>query len=177
MSNDWNGFDSLDLSDVTEDSGERRLRPGRYVCKITDASIESTKDKKGRKVVVTLQDTAGNGGIVDYINVFLPGKEKAMEIGRKRLKTLLVHGGHENPDKPGDIKNLIGMTVGVNVEAEPYTDQNGKEQMGSAVASWHPYFEPKGAVGLGPDNSHVDKAAAKAANADGTDGFDDDIPF
>ena len=103
-------FGQLDLENSEVDSGERRLRRGRYVTKVTAASLEKVGERgTGRAVKVTFVDLAGNGSITTYINVHLPGKQEATEIGKKQLKTLLTHGGHPNPNAPGDIKTIEGL--------------------------------------------------------------------
>lgn len=149
MSVDWD-FGQLDLADSEVDSGERRLKPGRYICVIKDANLEKTStDKNGRRIQLILVDKNGAGSITESINIHLPKSPDATEIGKKHLKTLLTHGGHESPSAPGDINSLKGLVVGVNVVAEPFEDQKGEKRMGSAVDGWHPYFNPEGATGLG----------------------------
>ncbi len=169
----WEGFDKLDLSDVGTSSSERRLKAGRYVCDIADVELQKTKDGKGRKVYLKFADTATGNTISDYINVFLPGKEKAQEIGRERLKTLLTFAGHANPNQPGDLKLIKGHRVGVVVEPSQY-EKDGQMMDGSEVARWGAYFDPSSTHGLG------ETAQAPVAEQPKVESFDDDlddVPF
>jgi hypothetical protein len=166
-------FNDLDLSSNTASSGERRLKAGRYACKITGVELRTNKDGVGRSIQVEFTDVDSGGKIMDFINVYLPNSPKAETIGRDRLKSMLEHGGHPTPDKPGDIKSLVGLVVGVNVEESEYVS-NGETRIGSEVASWHPYFSAEGATGLGEKPTAT---APVKPNGSAPAFHDDPIPF
>ena len=171
-------LDQLDLSNVEADSGESRLRAGRYVCRVDDASLEKVKtDPNGRRIQVKFIDNSGLGFISESINIHLPKSDKGTEIGKKQLLTLLTHGGDSVPTKPS-IEKVRGIkAVGVNVIDEVYY-KDGVQKMGSKVDSWHPYFAPDSAVNLGaapmspPPTQGTNGAAAPVSAS-----TFDDIPF
>jgi hypothetical protein len=171
-------FSQLDLSEYEVDSGEERLRAGRYICKVTEAKVEPMKSKNGYTLVLRLEDkVTGHGSIPMFITVKHSKSAKAQQIGLAQVKTLATHGGLPNPDKVGDVKNLVGLEVGVKVSPEPWTDDNGEERTGSAVDKWHPFFDPaKGATGPDPVETKGSDSV-KTPPPPKADPFDDDIPF
>jgi len=120
-------FRDLNLTGVEVQTGGS-LKPGRYVCRVSDPKIKETRNG-GRQVEVRLTDINGSGSVRDFISVYVPGNtenaQTAQRIGRERLKSLLVFGGHPNPDEPGDIKTLDGLIVGVNVEQSEDYEKDG----------------------------------------------------
>lgn len=104
-------FKDLNLSGVTAAAGGAVLSSGRYVVKVRDAEVTDTKAGTGK--VLKLKLSCDQGVITDNINVFSTTSSEAQRIGREQLKGMLVSSGHPNPDEPGDIKNLIGLTVGI----------------------------------------------------------------
>tara|TARA_R110000764_G_scaffold1308_5_gene5200 strand:+ start:1516 stop:2052 length:537 start_codon:yes stop_codon:yes gene_type:complete len=173
-------LDQLDLSNVEADSGESRLRAGRYVCRVDDASLEKVStDANGRRIQVKFIDNSGLGFISESINIHLPKSEKGTEIGKKQLLTLLTHGGDSVPTSPSIEKIRSVKAVGVNVIDEVYY-KDGVQKMGSKVDSWHPYFSPESAMNLGP--APMSPTPSKSANGTGTpspvpSSTFDDIPF
>lgn len=171
---DWNGFGGLDLSDV--EAEKARLRPGAYICRITDAEVKATKDGKGRQVVVSYSDEGGGGEIQDWINVANPSAD-AERIGKQKLKALLIACGHPSPDKPGDINTMKGRRVGVRVEqGEDYRDTvtNELKPGGAKVRRSGAYFLPDDTTQvLGP--SPVKPRSASPSQPRSV--FDDAIPF
>jgi len=143
-------LDQLDLSNIEADSGESRLKSGRYVCRVDSATLEKVStDANGRRIQVKFVDNSGLGFISESINIHLPKSEKGTAIGKKQLLTLLTHGGDSVPTSPS-IEKIRGIeAVGVNVIDEAYF-KDGMEKMGSKVDSWHPYFSPEAALNLGP---------------------------
>ena len=148
-------FSNLNLSNVQAAAGVSVLPPGRYVCKVTDAKIESTKDGSGRMVVVKLADEGGKGVITDRLNVFNKSPE-ATRIGLEQLKALLVNGGHPDPDNIGahGVQSIRGLTVGVLVGSEMYQGEarsRVKGYMDPAVINGNPAtaHAPDGAPTIG----------------------------
>jgi hypothetical protein len=154
-------FRNLNLANVDVGSGAERLKPGRYTARVTEAELRETKSG-GNAVRVTFTDVDGGGMISDFINVNVPKSAEATRIGLERLKALLVHGGHRTPDNPGDIKSLKGLTVGIRVVEEEYTDKDGNKRSGSQIKSY-----------LAVEGGHRPQEAAPTKDTN----LDDDIPF
>jgi len=129
-------FRSLDLEGVEVSSGGA-LPPGRYECIVKEAKLKDSK-AGGKMIELQLSDMGKAGSIRHWINVQVPKSEEATRIGREQLKALLVHGGHPNPNHPGDIASLAGLKVGVTVKEESYVDKYGTERAGSRVSSFFP---------------------------------------
>lgn len=169
MSN-WD-FRNLNLSGYDLQKGGA-LPIGPNVAKVTDAKLQDTKDGMSGQVVIQLDGLNGEGQVRDYITLFTKKTDdkskQAIEIGRSRLKTLLHFAG-VSTDIPGDVKNLIGLVVGVHVEkGEPYTDSTGapKEGFNRPRRKGMAYFDP------------ADLGAAKADTSKFGDGLaSDPIPF
>lgn len=161
-------FDQLNLSGVEVSKGGGSLAPGKYVCKTKDAKLRDTRTG-GKQLEVSLEDVDGHGSIRTWINVHVPSSQEATRIGREQLKALLVHGGHSNPDSPGDIRNMNGLTVGVAVKAEEY-EKDGEKRTGSKVH----YFCPPSEI------SPAKSGGTSKPSESQTGGFgdmDDEIPF
>lgn len=169
--NDWNGFGSLDLSGVSAEEGRKTLKPGSYVCIVKNAKIEPTANGSGRKLVVELHEENGAGHVTDYINVFNKSQQ-ATDIGLRRLKSLLVAGGHPNPDHPGDVNTINGLRVGVHVEAgEDWVDDKGEKRPGGGKPRKSgAYFSPL-------ENAATAARNGSAAHVSAGAPYSDRIPF
>lgn len=163
-------FRDLSLSGVQASSGVSTLQPGKYVCTIKEAKIEQTRNG-GAQMVVSLV-SEGNGTIKDWIGIHNPNSQEAQRINRERLKALLVHGGHKDPDNIGShgVESMKGLKVGVAVKSDPYTDDKGNERNGSRV---HYYFD-KAELGGAVEAGGLSGGSPGAA---GFDEMEDDIPF
>lgn len=159
MSFNFNSFGDLDLTKV-DASSSGTLKPGRYLCKVTEAEFK--KSAKALQVVVKLSDTASKDSIKDFINVRVFSSDEATGYGLQRLKKMLVAMGHPNPDKPGDIATLRGREIGVVVKEDTY-EKDGEKRKGSKVSY---YVSPDELQGVKP-----------AAAGGGFDDMPDDIPF
>lgn len=170
----WKGFGSLDLGDVAADSGGRAtLRPGNHEVTVDAAEIKQTKDGSGRYIEVILKDATG-AHVKDRINVH-NRNATATKIGLERLKSLLVYGGHASPDKPGDIKSLVGLKVGVRVENGPdWRDNDGNVRPGGGQPLKNgAYFALDGKVELGAREPTTPTPAPAASSNE----LNDEIPF
>ena len=137
MSNQWNGFNGLDLSGVEE--SKSRLGVGRYTVVCKEAKVEQQEGTNNRKVVALLEDVDGAGDIRVNFNVF-HSSQQAMEIGLRQLKSFLVAAGHPNPDKPGDIYSLVNLKCGIIVGmGKPWTDKDGNQRQNTEVKT---FFQP-----------------------------------
>lgn len=133
-------MNDLDFSSITSGlknvavdySGNRKesLKEGPHVCRVTKAEMTKTL-KNGRQVAVVF--TTEEQKIERWHYFFLAGGptqkdegiKKAVEQNLKDFKSMLVHGGHSNPDNPGDIKSLVGLRVGVNFAVPKVKDSLG----------------------------------------------------
>ena len=111
---EWTGFADLDLGNVDVRGGSAILEPGNYNCSVINAEIVNTKSGRGRQLKVEFRDEGGSGTITDWLNI-QNESDIAQKIGREKLKAILEFGGHDNPNKPGDISTLSGLRVGVSV--------------------------------------------------------------
>lgn len=162
-------FRDLTLKGIQASSGAAVLPPGKYVCKVSDAKMDKTRNG-GWQLIVKLTDSSGAGSITEWLTIFNPNSEEAQRINRERMKALLVHGGHPDPDNIGahGVESIKGLVVGVAVHTESYKDRDGKDRQGTRV---HYFFDPKE---IGSEGG-----ASPAGSAGGTsfDDFDDDIPY
>jgi len=113
MSN-WTSFSNLNLQDVTAGSGLVMLDVGNHTCRVSDVEISIPKSGRGHTLMVELTSTEGVGSIRDWMNID-NANDIAERIAKEKLKSLLEFGDHPSPDQPGDIKSLLGLTVGVNI--------------------------------------------------------------
>lgn len=130
------GFDfrDLNLSSVEVSAGSSVLKPGKHIVRVSEAKIVPTKKNDGSKqLFIKVGGLNGEGVISHWINMHIVGSPKASEIGREELKSLLVWGGHPNPNHPGDVASIVGLTVGVIVKAKEYT-KDGEERTGSVIS-------------------------------------------
>jgi hypothetical protein len=162
----WNGFDGLDLSKVEAESGRKTLEPGSHPCTITEAALSQTKDKAGHGLIVTFTSKNGAGVVEDFINLN-NRNPMAVEIGMKRLKGLLIAAKHPNPDRPSDVRALVGLSVGVHVvQGSEWTDKDGKVRPGGGKPRQSGAYYP------------VDGGASSGGGYTSYMGnLDDDIPF
>ena len=122
---EWS-FKNLNLSQVTQESVA--VPVGEHVCKIVKAEVK----KAGTKATLHVQFQAPNGAtFYSFCKVHdtdtSEKKRRGTEIGQKRLKSILTHGGHPNPDNPGDINTLLGLEVGVRL-AYPRDDNGNRTE-------------------------------------------------
>jgi len=161
---DWNGFGSLDLSDVEESTGSMLLSEGEHTVKCTEAAMEDFGGGNNKRLRCKFESINGAGSLGHSFNVVHTTSKQAQEIGRRMLKTFLSVSGHPSPDKPGDVGTLKGLTAQVYVGmGKPYT-KDGVEKQYPEIKSF----------------SHVDGVAAKLSEKDDkntSEDLDDDIPF
>ena len=158
-------FEDLNLEGVVSAKGSMQLPKGKYVVKVTEAEVRKTS-KGGSQVYVNM--SCDDGMIRMWINVHVPSSETATRIGREQLKALCTFGGHANPDKPGDIASLVGLTPGIRVVDDTFKGDDGEDRQGTKVSGFiDPKSVPKGMVSSSQDNQ----------SGDTSDALDDDIPF
>lgn len=162
-------FNELNLSDADVSSGGNYLKPGKYVVKVSDVKIAPSKKNDGSMVMaLKISDVNSGGSLNHWINILVKSSVQATEIGRSELKTLLFYGGHPNPDKPGDVSLINGLTVGVVIGESKYTDKRtGEEKTGSEVKAF-----------IDPSEIDPSRFSPKALpEKKQGDGFSDEIPF
>jgi hypothetical protein len=156
-------FNDLNLSNVTVTSAPRTLRPGRYAVEVKEAELTPTRNG-GTQLKCRLVDKASNDSILHWIPLHNPNSEINQRIGREQFKAMLVHGGHNNPDEPGDIKTVNGLVVGVSIGTDSYM-KDGEQREGSKVKGFFP------AADINP------KYGSAAPAASSSEAPNDDIPF
>lgn len=162
----WNGFGSINLTGVAADGEGMNLRPGSYTCRVSKAEVKDSKDGRGKVLHLSFNEVDGRGSIMDFVNIYHQ-KQDVREIGARRLANFMRSTNHPNPDNPGDIKSLIGLTVGVHVDPKEYVNKAGDKKMGSGVRERGAYFSPDGKVEA-PQASGGSRSSAP---------IDDEIPF
>lgn len=156
---DWNGFGNLDLSGVTPDDFSP-LGVGEHEVRCTDVEIKTGQNGKDKRVLVSLSATDGSGQIKAGFNIVHASSKQAQEIGLKQLKSFLVAGKHPNPDRPGDITSLKGLTCRVYIGmGKPYMKDGEQKQ----------YPEVKRFL--------IDGESGGASSAPASKPIDDEIPF
>lgn len=129
----FGGFGKLDLSSVDPDDGFRNLEPGEYVVKCSEAKVDQIEGTRNHKLVADFQDVEGQGGVRANFNV-AHENQKAQEIALRQLKSWLLASGHPNPNKPGDVKTLKGLTCKVVVgKGKPWTDREGNQRQSTEI--------------------------------------------
>jgi len=136
----WDGFQSLDLSKV-EQAGSLRLDPGEYVAVAENARVESIGETNNKRLVVEFVDNGGAGDIRTYFNI-VHSSEQAQTIGQRQLKTFLTAAEHPNPDRPGDVETLNGLTCRITVGmGKEWKDRDGNMRKNTEVKRWLPVGE------------------------------------
>ena len=112
MSNDWNGFGSLDLSSIDAEVKPAQipdLGVGRHDVTCKWAEIKDTTTG-GKKVSLRFEANDGSGQVWCNLNVVNKSK-MAQDIGRRQLKSYLMAMGHPTPDLPGGYSNFGRWSV------------------------------------------------------------------
>ena len=166
-------FDSMDLTGVEADAGSAgMIKPGTHDLRVADAKWESTANGSGKKVSIKWENAEG-AVVYDRLNV-VNKSDVAQRIARSRLKFILIHAGHPNPNHPGDISSMVGLRMkAVVILGDKTTDKDGKEVQWPEIAK---YLEASsGGIPSGPpaDAPATDPSTAAATGARA----DDDIPF
>ena len=144
---DWNGFGSLDLSNVEASGGSTRLQPGTYTVKCSDAKVEAIGETKNRKLVADFVDVDGSGDIRVNFNI-VHTSDQAQEIGRRQLKSFLIAANHPNPDKPGDVDKIKGLQCKIIVGmGKPWKGTDGIERQSTEVKKFMAMEEAAGSGG------------------------------
>ncbi len=160
----WNGFASLDLSGVTPDD-YAPLSVGEHEVRCTDVEIVTGQNGQNKRIVASLAATDGSGSIKAGFNVVHTSSKQAQEIGLKQLKSFLVAGNHPNPDRPGDITSLKGLTCRVYIGmGKPFVGQDGTQKQNAEVKRF---------IIEGEDGGAPKRPAAGGQKKD----IDDEIPF
>jgi len=182
----WN-FKNLNLQHVDEDR-PRSLEEGDYICTISDVQIKNN----GGKTSLMISLKAPSGQVInEFCKVDDSDKsdkaQRGTSIGLSRLKAILKHGGHPNPDEPGDINSLKGLTVGVrmrypkdaNGDRETWSKDGNTYQSGVKPMPFGAYYTPDYTNGHDTGTVVVvDDTNDMTSNGSGkSSGLDDEIPF
>jgi hypothetical protein len=164
-------FRNLNLANYDIQKGGQ-LPEGPHICKITNAEMNEASGGQVGQLVVELESLKGEGMVKDYITLFSKktdeNSQKAVEIGRGRLKSILHFSGFPNADAPSDVKNLKGIVVGVYIEKGEDFVKDGvtKKGFNRPRRRGQAYFDP---ADLGVAKADFSKVKAGSLN--------DDIPF
>jgi hypothetical protein len=153
---DNSGFDitQLSLSGVQAATGVALLPPGKYLCRIKGIKLESTKDKTGKYLAVSLVEVNNKGSITARLNVQNKSAE-ATRIGMEQLKGLAESCGAADPNQPfaQGLTSLNDMEVGVIVKADSYDGRPSSQVSGfckpSDVGAAAGAPAAAGSIGLG----------------------------
>lgn len=174
-------FGSLDLSNVHESGGgeqRKTIPPGNHAVTITEAKVQSTK-AGGKALYVKLENDEGQY-VTDYLNFVHKTSQQAVDIGKRRMKEMLVCGGHPTPDKPGSVEKIKGLKLGARVVQGPdWKDTNGEVRPGKGeLRSTAPFFKLDDAsVTLGEAPRDDQMFGKKDSDSDTTEIEDSEIPF
>ena len=136
----WEGFQSLDLSNI-EQAGPLRLAPGEYVAVAENARVESIGETNNKRLVVEFVDSDGAGDVRTFFNL-VHTSEQAQTIGHRQLKTFLTAAAHPNPDRPGDVETINGLTCRITVGmGKEWKDRDGNTRKNAEVKRWLPVGE------------------------------------
>lgn len=173
MTTQWNGFGALDLTDVQE-SGLPQLEVGKHIVTCTEAKVENINGTRNHKLVLDLSNASGYTRV--NLNIF-HNSTQAMEIALRQLKSFLVNAGHPSPDKPGDVRTLAGLTVGVIIgEGKPYTNSEGRLVTPREVKRFFPVDQFDEIVVAAPAAQRASPQQQQQAQNKSM-GLDDEIPF
>lgn len=170
-------FNALDLSNVEFSSGSSVIPVGDHVATVTGA--EMTKTKTGASQIMVTVENADKQTLRKWITIHNPNSADNTRIGRSELKSLLVHGGHSDPDNIGQhgIDSMVGLKVGIRVVEDTYT-KDGQQRVGSKLKSFIPpmnadaTFNPPKSTNLETSSSSGADEMDKEEKKD-----DDEIPF
>lgn len=128
---------NLDLSGVNGELSTFQLVPnGIYDVKVIDVELKETKAKDGGYLSIKLQVVGGehSGKVIgENINIFNKN-EKAQEIGRRKLKQMLIQIGHPNPDFLADASEILNGIFRCEIEMESYQTESGAMANASRLA-------------------------------------------
>lgn len=181
---DYNGFGSIDLSDVSESGEQRKTIPaGNHIVKVVSAAMKDTS-KGGKMLEVKFENDEGQY-VLERLNLVHKTSQQAVDIGKRKLKELLVCGGHPTPDKPGSVESLVGLRLGARiVSGQDWRDKEGNVRPGGGeLRSTAPFFKPDdGSVTIGEapkDDQMFGKSDSKADTKSQSEDEkgDDNIPF
>lgn len=163
-------FNELNLSGVDVSHGMPILKPGKYVAVVREAKMTPDKSNDGSmSLELKFDDVKGTGGIREWLPVYNRSSSERQRIARQQLKNLLFYGGHPNPDRPGDVNLMRGLTVGIVVADETFKGRDGIERTMTKVKA---FIDP---AEIDPTNHQPRQLPPKQAAGGAT--FNDDIPF
>ena len=119
----------LDLTSVSLDNEYEVIPEGEYNVVVIDSEIRQNKTKDGEYINVKMEILEGPyKGRYIFTSFNIKNKTaKAVEIGFKKLKSLLVHSKASDVNKITSPNDLLNLTVGVKtrlreVEGQQYCD-------------------------------------------------------
>ena len=125
-------FGKVDLNGVDPDSGFVGLPEGVHTVISKKASWDQIGNTGNWKLTVDFEHIDGKSGGIRHVFNLKHSSEKAMEIAKRQLKAFLERGGHSDPDHPGSLDKIRGLTVRIHVvKGKSYIDKgSGQERQG-----------------------------------------------
>lgn len=124
---------NLDLSGVSELSAKSVIPTGIYNVSISGAEIKEVGKGHMLKIAFSVLDGEERGATPSEDMWVAHSSEKAVKFGKSKLKTILVAGGHSNPNMLKDSDELLGLKLKISVEegiqmkdGQPVCDAEGK---------------------------------------------------
>lgn len=124
---------NLNLSGVGTLGGKKVVPTGIYNVKIASAEIKEVGNGHMLKVGFEVLDGSEKGSQPQEDMWVAHSNEKAKSFGLSKLKTILIAGGHANPDMLADSDELLGLKLRISVEegiqmkdGQPVCDDDGK---------------------------------------------------
>lgn len=129
---------NFDLSETGNFDSYSLLDPGEYAVRITDSSITETRSGESRLTFVYTVDGT-NRKVFDNLS-FWSSNPKAVDMAKKKLKSIAIACGHKNPNYVADSSELHGkqmlVTLGIRESnGREYQDVKGYAPMKPAAKS------------------------------------------
>lgn len=109
----WEGLEGLNLSDVEVKAPVSILGPGRHVVTIADSKVVANDSTKSHQLEIEYKNDTGT--VRQWITLNHPTSADAVRIGKERLKSLLMHLGHDGQEAPSP-DYFRGKQVGINIK-------------------------------------------------------------
>ena len=96
-------------------AAENSAKPSRQEIMRLRLLKQSSKHKSGGKALYVKLENDDGQYVTDYLNFVHKTSQQAVDIGKRRMKEMLVCGGHPTPDKPGSVEKIKGLKLGARV--------------------------------------------------------------
>ena len=122
------GYLNVDLHDVPSGMGYDPIPAGDYQAQIIESKLENSQSGNLMLNLTWVVLEGDHAGAYVFDRAMLSGTDKAINFGRRKLKTMAEAMGHPNPNRIDDSEELHGrpclITVSVRKGDGDYSDQN-----------------------------------------------------